>query len=260
MTIVLDEVRQAERIIREGEVGSKPASTLFLLGKYYRQKENLGQEQTFLKLNEFMQMHYKNYNPALWEDLMEDISKKAAKYPLREVGSIGITQSELDKISEIRDEKYQKLLFSMLCYAKLYNLISEKNNGWVNASVPEIFRTARVAVKYKEDKFLYLNDLEKAGFLSFSAKNDNLNIRINFIDMDGASVIRIDDFRELGYAYLNFIGNGKYRKCQECQRLIRKTGNKSLYCKECRLKKQREWQRNSMRKLRKAGGEVLENP
>lgn len=258
MTIVLNEARQAEQIIREGEIGNKPASTLFLLGKYYRLKENLDQEQTFCKLHEFMQMHYKNYNPALWEEILDDISKKAGRYPLREINFIGIAQSELDKISEIPNLKYQKLLFSMLCYAKLYNLISEKNNGWVNASVQEIFRTSRVTVKYKKDKFLYMNDLEKAGFLSFSSKNDNLNIQINFVDMDGESVLRIDDFRELGYEYMNFIGNGKYRKCPECQRLIRKTGNKSLYCTECRQKKQKEWQRNSMQKIRKQSGEVLE--
>ena len=62
MSIVLNEVKQAEHIIEKGEVGNKPTSTLFLLGKYYRIKKNLDKKQTFSKMNEFMENNYKNYN------------------------------------------------------------------------------------------------------------------------------------------------------------------------------------------------------
>lgn len=58
----------------------------------------------------------------------------------------------------------------MLCYAKLYNCISENNNNWINADIKEIFRAARISVKYRNDKFLYLNDLEKIELISFSNK------------------------------------------------------------------------------------------
>ncbi len=243
MPIVLNEVKQAEYIIEKGEVGNKPTSTLFLLGKYYRQKENLDKEQTFNKLNEFMLQNYKNYNSALWENIIEDISKKANKYPLREIGHIEITQSELDKIS-VDNLKYQKLLFTMLCHAKFYNLISENNNSWINTDIKEIYRSARVTVKYRNDKFLYLNDLEQIGLISFSNKNDNLNIRVNFVDIDGETVLEIGDFRELGYEYLNYIGNGKFIRCSECDRLIRKNGNNTHYCTECKNIKRLEIKRN----------------
>ncbi|MCI8416412.1 MAG: hypothetical protein HFI33_02720 [Lachnospiraceae bacterium] len=233
MPIILNEVKQAQHIIAKGKIGNKPTSTLFLLGKYYRQKENFNREVTFLKLNDFMQQHYKNYNSALWEDIIENISKKADKYSLREIEFIGITQNEMDKISETENLKYQQLLFTMLCYAKLYNLISENNNGWVNTSIPELFKIARVSTRYKKDKFLYLNDLEKAGFLSFSNKNNNLNIQITFVDMIGTPVFHICDFRELGYEYLNYIGNGKFIRCSECKQLVKKTNNKCLYCNTC---------------------------
>lgn len=239
MPIVLNEVKQAEHIIEKGEVGNKPTSTLFLLGKYYRVKENLDKEQTFNKLNEFMEHNYKNYNSALWEDIIEDICKKVNKYSLREFDSIGITQKELDIISEIDSLKYQKLLFTMLCYAKLYNLISENNNGWINADIKEIFKIARVSVKYRNDKFLYLNDLEKTGLISFSNKNDNLNIRVNFVDMNGESIFDIDDFRELGYEYLNYIKKGRFIRCVECKRLVKKKNKhdySTKYCSTCSKK------------------------
>lgn len=250
MSVVLNEVKQAEHIIEKGEVGNKPTSTLFLLGKYYRVKENLDKEHTFNKLNEFMEKNYKNYNSALWEDIIEDISKKANKYSLREIDSIGITQQELNEISEIDNLKYQKLLFTMLCYAKLYNLISENNNGWINSDIKEIFRVARVSVKHRNDKFLYLNDLERTGLISFSNKNDNLNIRVNFVDINGEEVFSIRDFRELGYEYLDYIGNGKFTRCLECNRIIKKiqkTGRPIQYCKSCakviQSNQNKEWQK-----------------
>ena len=75
MPVILNEKKQAEYIIEKGEVGNKPTSTLFLLAKYYRQKENLNKEQIFNKLNEFMGKNCKNYNSATWEDIIADISK-----------------------------------------------------------------------------------------------------------------------------------------------------------------------------------------
>ena len=52
MAVILNETKQAEYILETGEVGSKPTSTLFLLGKYYRQKQHLNKNQTFSRLNE----------------------------------------------------------------------------------------------------------------------------------------------------------------------------------------------------------------
>ena len=233
MPVVLNEKKQAEYIIEKGEVGNKPTSTLFLLAKYYRQKENLNKEQTFNKLNEFMENNYKNYNSATWEDIIEDISKKANKYPLREIDYIEITKSEIATIRNVCNIKYEKLLFTMLCYAKLYNKISDKNNGWINTDIKELFRVARVSVRYRNDKFLYLNDLETAGLISFSNKNDNLNLRVTFIDDNSETILRVDDFRELGYEYLNYIGDGKFIRCECCKKLIRKKSNKQKYCTDC---------------------------
>lgn len=244
MPIVLNEAKQAENIIAKGEVGTKPTSTLFLLGKYYSQKQLLDRKQTYNKLNEFMKCHYKNYNCALWEDTIEDISKKAHKYPLREIDTIGINQSELDKIAALQNLKYEKLLFTMLCYAKLYNTISTNNNGWVNTGIPELFRIARVAVKYKADKFLYLNDIEKTGLISFSNLNDNLNLKVNFINMNGEAVLELSDFRELGYEYLNHIGKMKFIRCSECDRLVIQGGKNTHYCSECKKSKRLESKRN----------------
>lgn len=240
MSVILDEYKQAEKIIETGDVGAKPTSTLFLLAKYYRQNDLLGKDETVTKLNEFMEKNYKNYNAALWEEIIDDISKKGIKYLLKKIPYIGITQVELDTISQADNIKYKKLLFVILCHAKYHNILSETNNDWSNVSIPEIYKLARVTVKYRNDKFLFLNDLERDGYISFSNKNDNLNLRCNFVDTSDEYVLKIDDFRELGYEYLNFIGDGKFIRCECCGRLVRKTNNKCLYCSDCAKKMKNE--------------------
>ncbi len=254
MPVVLNEAKQAEEIIRTGEVGAKPSSTLFLLGKYYRQKMGLSKDATVTKLNEFMEQNYKNYNSVLWEEIIESISKKSIKYQLREINFVGITEYELSCIRQLKNIKYEKLIFTMLCHAKYYNFISENNNGWVNIDIPEIFRVSRVSVKYQNDKFLYLNEIEQnkilsgSGLISFSSKNDNLNIRINFVDMDGEPILYISDFRELGYEYLNYYNLKKFKRCENCNRLFAlksKNDGSSKYCLSCKktkdLEKKRKW-------------------
>ena len=251
MSVILNEKEYVERIIEKGEVGKKPTSTLFLLSKYYRQEMKLSEKKTSEKLNEFMEKNYKDYNPALWEDLIEDVSRKGKKYLLQEIEYVGITENELSSIALVKGLKYQKLLFTMLCFAKLYNTISKTNNGWVNTEIPDLYRVARVIVKYKNDKFLYLNDLEKTKLISFSNKNDNLNMKVNFIDTEGEIILKITDFRELGYEYENYIGKNKFFKCSECGRLVKRRTNNQLYCLECskkmNLEKQRE--RDKMKNL-----------
>lgn len=44
--------------------------------------------------------------------------------------------------------------------------------------------------------------------------------------------------------------NNKYSRCERCGGIIEKTGNRILYCNNCKHEKQLEWQRNSMKKIR----------
>lgn len=239
MSLILNEAKQAESILAHGDMGRKPTAALFLLGRYYRQKKQLNPSQTYEKLNTFMYQHYKNYNAALWEDTLENIARKADKYTLREINSVSVTKEELAAIAGLKNPAREKLLFAMLCHAKLYNRQSEKNDNWMNTDISTIFCTARVTVKHREDKFLYLNDLEKLGLISFSKKNSSLNIRVN-IAASGEPELEITDFRELGYEYLNYLGEGAFIRCEKCGRLVRRKQKKDFstkYCAQCKKEK-----------------------
>lgn len=231
--IYLNEVAQAEHILETGDLDKNLTSTLFLLGKYYRHQKHLDPEQTYYELDEFMRQNYEGYVPAAWENALEHIAKNADKYLPRELDHVGITRHELDRISEMKSLKHQKILFSLLCHAKAYSLASDKNDGWINTEIPEIYRLANVTVKHRDDKYLYLNDILQKDYISYPKRSDDTNLRVNFIDMEGEPVLKITEFRDLGYQYLQFLGKENFIRCAKCGRLVKKTGNRMIYCKNC---------------------------
>jgi hypothetical protein len=245
MALILNEVKRAEEIINDGEIGNKPSATLFLLAKYYRKYYGYNLKETISKLNDFMKKYYPNYNYVLWENIIEDISRNSIKFELRQIEDIGITQKEFNIIKSLNNLDHEKLVFTMLCYAKVYNASNVNNNNWVNCSIPELFKIARVSVKYKNDKMYMLNDIKnnllidskndkgndiKQSLISFSRKNDNKNIKLNFIDDSNDYILCINDFRELGYEYLTYLGE-KYSRCETCGVLFKQNKNSTYkYC------------------------------
>lgn len=245
MALILDEVKRAEEILDSGDIGNKPSATLFLLAKYYRKHIGYNQKDTISKLNDFMKKNYPDYNYVLWENIIENISRNSIKFGLRQVESIGVTKKELDTIKLLNNLDQEKLVFTMLCYAKVYNESNLNNNNWVNCSISELFKIARVSVKYKNDKMYMLNDIKnnllieskdnnnndiKLSLISYSKKNDNKNIKLNFIDECKEHVLCIDDFRELGYEYLLYLGEN-YSRCEKCGVLFKQNKkNNYKYC------------------------------
>lgn len=237
MSLILNEVKYVENILKTGEVGRKPSSTLLLLAKYYYNEKNLRNKEIEIKLDEFMSKNYPNYNKVYWENSIESYSKKAGKYTLNQIDEIPITKSELEVIESIGDPRLERYLFTMLCYAKAYNIVSKKNNGWINTDLSVIYNTARLRARRSDDRFHMVNQLlkiscnEKIPSITISQKNTNRNVKINFIDFSGEVVLHISDLRELGYEYMMYKG-GKFIRCEICGRLMRKKKNKK-YCPEC---------------------------
>lgn len=237
MSLILNEVKYVENILKTGEVGRKPSSTLLLLAKYYYNEKNLRNKEIEIKLDEFMRKNYPNYNKVYWENSIESYSKKAGKYTLNKIDEIPITKSELEVIESIGDPRLERFLFTMLCYAKAYNIVSDKNNGWINTDLSVIYNTARLRARRSDDRFHMVNQLLKIScnkeipLITISQKNTNRNVKINFIDFSGEVVLHISDLRELGYEYMMYKG-GKFIRCEICGRLMRKKKNKK-YCPEC---------------------------
>ena len=232
--IVLNEKKYAIECLENGFVGRKPFFTLSIIAKYYYYCLNYKKSKIEMLLNDFM---FKNYSIGYqsyrlsWQDTIEKIVKKVNNYTLLELDGVKITKSELKTISGIGNPNKERVMFTILCLAKFGIARNPQSNGWVNTDSKEIFKMARVSCKAKERE-LYIGDLCDRGLLELPKRNDNVSLRVTFID-DGDEELFVSDFRELGYEYLKYKGEN-FIRCAECGILTRgnKYGNKR-YCKDC---------------------------
>ena len=93
---------------------------------------------------------------------------------------------------------------------------------------------ANIKTSVKRQSKLF-GDLQRAGLIKFSQKIDSLNVQVLFCD-DYDCKIEIDDFRNLGYQFLKYVGE-PYFECENCGIVEKITspqkGRKQKYCKAC---------------------------
>lgn len=179
-----------------------------------------------------MLKHYENYNPVRWSITLDKYVKDAGKYKLCEIEYVPITEDELDYIKDIENIRLERIMFTLLCFAKLYNLKNIKNNNWVNIRSGHIVSLARVTAAVRQQGSFY-NKLKQLGLIDLSTYVGKFNMKVNFIDNEGTPVLMVSDFRELGYEYMSW-KNGGYFRCKQCGILSKqnKFGNR-VYCKDC---------------------------
>lgn len=231
--IILNECEYAEKVLRDKEFEGKPFTTLSILGKYYYHKLGYKKAKIAEELTTFLEETYPRYgeNKKSWANTIEKIATDCKKYELYEIEGVWVTKGEMAKIRELGDEPLERLMFTLVCMAKLAIRKRSTANGWVNEQHKNIFSLARVSGT-KSQKNMMLNKLIGLGYIELPMKNDNLSIRVAILD-ESENELFIRDFRELGYEYLNYIGQN-FIRCAECGILTR--GNKNgtkRYCTSC---------------------------
>lgn len=250
MKLELNENSKIKIILKEGLVSDKPSETINLLARYYN-KQNMNQEQIVQAINKFMiKNDSSKYNSVTWEDLVEGIVKTVIKNnnDLIEVKEIKITKSEIEYVKLLETEKIQKLIFTYLVYAKIFNQINPKNKNWVKGEYRnEIFKDADIKETGKEQlktihKLIGLEVLKIAKNIT----NNSVNLD-NVINEESEAELIINDFRELGLQWLRYMEDKNICNCNECGRLFKRKSNKQKVCSLCakNIIKQKKVQYNS---------------
>lgn len=253
MSVVLNETQYTENCIKNGYMDKKPSKSLYIISKYYH-NVGLDDDEIKIKLVNYMNEFYKKnvgkrFNEVEWDNCLNYTVKATKNIAMIDFGYVPITQHELDTIKTVKRKPTQRLLFSYLCFAKFGNMRNENNNNWVSWTLDEVYRSAKIqgTVSYKADMDREMEDLK---LVTFSNRIDNTNLQVNFIDMQGNSVLNVSDFDDLGYVWMNYAGQGRYEKCVDCGKLYRKNkyNTKSTRCLDCQRKidneKKKKWWNN----------------
>ena len=231
--IIINEKEYAQTRIKNRDVGENIYTTLSIIAKYYF-SQGMKRKAVRVELQNFLEIAYPKFtiNKSYWIDAVENIVTKNAKEKLFYSDGVWITESEWEKIQSLKNKILKKLVFTLLCIAKINNQKRESNNDWVNTEIKEIFKLANIPCN-NELRARRIGDLIRSGLIRFATRIDNLNIKVLFVDEESEKKFLVNDFRDLGNEYLYRIGEN-YIRCAECGKLIKnnKNGTKK-YCNTC---------------------------
>jgi hypothetical protein len=233
MSIILNEYEWAERAIKEKLLGKKPYETLSRVAKYYTYKNYTRREVRRL-LDEFLLQCEPSVSLVTWSDTLDSAAKSAVKYPLVMIDSIDITKPEMARIATLPGKPIRRLAFTLLCIAKYMHKVSENTNYWVTTPDNEIMKMANISTSIKRQSSMF-GQLKDEGMIRFSKQIDNLSVQVLFAE-PGDTVLRITDFRNLGYQYMKYLGD-PYFECSNCGLTDKiknpSSGRPPKYCPQC---------------------------
>ena len=234
--IILNEYEWAEQAIERHELGRKPIETLSRVTKYYLENK-YSKRETRQLLDKFLLQCDPSASVVKWSQTLDKMVQRAGRFPLARLDGIDIYKSELEKIGTLRGKQVRRLAFTLLCVAKYRDAINESNNHWVNLPDREIMQMANINTSIKRQSLMF-SQLNEEGFIRFSKKIDNLNVQVLFVGDGGDVELRIQDFRNLGYQYLQYCGE-PYFQCVNCGLTVKRQepskGRKQKYCPACAL-------------------------
>lgn len=231
MNIILNEKSYVEDLLLNPSKENVTGQNLWLVARYYNE---LGYNKS--KIHDMVEHYLLRNDPGCnlvaMGDLVDRATKSANKRKLLQLDSIPITYAELDTVKNLTSIREQKVLFTLICLAKLSNESSGEKTNWVNRSIKEIFELANMYSMTKEKQSLLIHSIYKKGLIEFSKRVDNTNIKVVCLNYDSDPCIQITDYRNLGNQFLRYMGE-PFIECESCGLIVRKFSNRTKYCPAC---------------------------
>lgn len=247
MKIIMNERKKAKEYLESGVIDNI-IQCVYILAKYYR-TPSATDDEIYNLINKFLETNFVGYKPDNWKSVIDYQIVKSKNHKLIEIDYIPITQQEIEIIESLKNNRLERLSFTMLVIAKYYNSINENNNNWVNRDFKSIFSFANISV-IKDKQCKMINILKDKKMIELSKKIDSLNLNIRYVDNESEPVVVVRDIIDLGNQYNLLVKKDtKYKQCKNCDRYIKATKNKK-YCKNCAIEMKRFVQREWIRKKR----------
>ena len=239
MAIILHERQYAEHLLESSDMGAHPSDALTRIAKLCV-ADGRSNTETRQILEQHVIKCIPDANLTMWQDLIARCIRSAKRYPLIDIDWVPVYRGEMQICAGLDGVQTRRLMFTLICLARYGNMINDQNNNWVNRQESEILRLANLEVSVMR-RSLMLNGLREAGLVGFSRRVDNLNINVRCLsdEKTDVEILRVTDFRNLGYQFMRYAGAPSL-ECSMCGAVIPKKNNRQLYCKDCAKEVNRE--------------------
>ena len=168
---------------------------------------------------------------------IDNFYKELRKYgessvKIKVIDRIVITKAEIESYD---DKKTQQVMFILLVYAKITNKLNGNESYWLNQSITNIMKEAKVSNGQKKTDILY--NLKQTEAISNTIKVNGKGIKVNYAYEDSEEGLIIEDFDGVIYQWLKYKGE-RWKRCSECGKWVKITSKTYApkYCKECAKK------------------------
>lgn len=237
--VIFSEKKNIEKMLASGEISQDNIVYLISsLAKYNFRVHGMDDKKNYEYITNWLKIHYKYYIETELNDVILHKIKAAHTYDLLESDDLIIYKSELDAIQAADNIREEKVLFVILCIAKLQKNIFGYSNGKYKFPLTNIFKLARVHIR-SVDRGMFMNGLLVKKFINAPFKVDDEQRYVNFmsdgVDDEQVLVINEMDFDELAYVYESWKNNGAgFTRCEKCCKIVKQSKTKPRkYCKEC---------------------------
>lgn len=206
-----------------------------LIARYNYHVLNKDNSDNYSTIVKWLDKHHDIFSEQGYSNIISDCIKKVAKRPFYHVDSVKITKKEMDMIAKQNNLRYEKILFVLLCMAKVQKVSYGFDNGLISYNITDVFKTARVSVPVDEREKI-LHEFLKLELIGLPLKNDTKCMFVKFVDEseeDIALELNEQDCGELAYAYMKYTGKSKVSRCSRCGKLIKQSGKFGDMCKGC---------------------------
>ena len=207
-----------------------------LIARYNHHVLCKNSDDSYSSIVKWLEKHHDIFSEQGYSKIISDCIKKAVKRPFYYIESVKITKKEMDIITSQNNLRYEKILFVLLCMAKVQKVSYGFDNGLISYNITELFKTARVSVPVDEREKI-LHQFLKFELIGLPVKNDTKCLFIKFMDESDDDVVlelNEQDCSELAYAYLKYTGESKVSRCAKCRKLIKQSKKFGDMCKGCK--------------------------
>lgn len=253
--IIFDELSFANRMLEKGFIKCFSIYELSVYAKYLKSinKEN---DEIEAELISFSKKWNKDFIYEVDYPKIDKAVKSIDEYSLRIAKPVYVTENEWNKIMELNNEKYRRVLFTMLVISKYYksnntkitkdekpddnNIDTYNDTYFCNFSDVDILKLSGVKFREKDEKTKMFNYFYKNDFIDITQGKKSIRI-IKIINSDGKIKETITDYDNIILYYERLVGE-KIGECKECGKLFRQSkSNNGQYCYKHRGYKPQEY-------------------
>jgi hypothetical protein len=244
--IIFCEKKHAEYMLENGFHNFMSSQDLSILARYLKY---IGKNKPQIRIDliEFCTKYNPEFNEVIYDKKIRWVINTCDKYKLRIAMDIMITENEWNIINDVKNYKYEKILFVMLAIAKYFKYnririhqdkVKVNDNFYVNAKFTDILKQAKVNVsKLERNQIMF--ELNKTGLIEATL---NGAYKINFINENSGSAILINDVDNI----INYFPI----HCIQCGVRMDKKSYKHDMCSDCYKEYRLEKVKGHMRKYR----------